>query len=109
MRIFVISLLATFLLTACEEHQPSENMPAAMGDSHTEHAENHLSESLSETMDDTHTEHAEKHLDTKYTCPMHPEVVKDEPGSCPICGMFLVEKKLEPKQPLEMIDQEKVN
>ncbi|MGS2741580.1 heavy metal translocating P-type ATPase [Sinomicrobium sp. M5D2P17] len=27
---------------------------------------------------------------TKYTCPMHPEVVKDEPGSCPICGMDLV-------------------
>jgi P-type Cu+ transporter len=25
-----------------------------------------------------------------YTCPMHPEVVKDEPGSCPICGMDLV-------------------
>ena len=27
---------------------------------------------------------------TKYTCPMHPEVVKDEPGSCPKCGMELV-------------------
>jgi Cu+-exporting ATPase len=26
---------------------------------------------------------------TKYTCPMHPEVVRDEPGSCPICGMAL--------------------
>ena len=25
-----------------------------------------------------------------YTCPMHPEVIKDEPGSCPICGMDLV-------------------
>ena len=24
-----------------------------------------------------------------YTCPMHPEVVQDEPGSCPKCGMFL--------------------
>jgi len=27
---------------------------------------------------------------TRYTCPMHPEVVRDEPGSCPICGMELV-------------------
>lgn len=27
---------------------------------------------------------------TQYTCPMHPEVVKDELGSCPICGMELV-------------------
>lgn len=26
----------------------------------------------------------------EWTCPMHPEVVKDEPGSCPICGMDLV-------------------
>ncbi|MCW3162230.1 heavy metal translocating P-type ATPase [Chryseobacterium oryctis] len=26
----------------------------------------------------------------KYTCPMHPEIVQDEPGSCPICGMDLV-------------------
>jgi Cu+-exporting ATPase len=26
---------------------------------------------------------------TKWTCPMHPEVVRDAPGSCPICGMAL--------------------
>lgn len=26
---------------------------------------------------------------TKYTCPMHPEIIRDEPGSCPICGMAL--------------------
>ena len=26
----------------------------------------------------------------QWTCPMHPEVVKDESGSCPICGMDLV-------------------
>ena len=26
----------------------------------------------------------------KYTCPMHPEIIRDEPGSCPICGMDLV-------------------
>lgn len=27
-----------------------------------------------------------------YTCPMHPQIIKDEPGSCPICGMDLVMK-----------------
>ncbi|MHB9143634.1 MAG: heavy metal translocating P-type ATPase, partial [Paludibacter sp.] len=26
----------------------------------------------------------------QYTCPMHPEIIKDQPGSCPICGMDLV-------------------
>jgi len=26
---------------------------------------------------------------TKYTCPMHPEIVRDAPGECPICGMAL--------------------
>ena len=25
----------------------------------------------------------------EYTCPMHPDVVRDEPGPCPICGMAL--------------------
>lgn len=29
-------------------------------------------------------------LSTKYTCPMHPEIIKDKPGSCPVCGMNLV-------------------
>lgn len=28
-------------------------------------------------------------LDSEYTCPMHPEVVRNAPGSCPICGMAL--------------------
>ncbi len=27
-----------------------------------------------------------------YTCPMHPEIIRDAPGSCPICGMTLVKK-----------------
>ncbi|AZQ66607.1 heavy metal translocating P-type ATPase [Silicimonas algicola] len=25
----------------------------------------------------------------QYTCPMHPEIVRDAPGTCPICGMAL--------------------
>jgi Cu+-exporting ATPase len=26
---------------------------------------------------------------TEYTCPMHPEIVRDQPGNCPICRMAL--------------------
>jgi P-type Cu2+ transporter len=29
----------------------------------------------------------------QYTCPMHPEVIKDAPGKCPKCGMNLVPLK----------------
>ncbi len=25
----------------------------------------------------------------KYTCPMHPEIIREVPGACPICGMAL--------------------
>ena len=25
----------------------------------------------------------------EYTCPMHPEIIRSEPGNCPICGMAL--------------------
>ncbi len=28
-------------------------------------------------------------IKTEYTCPMHPEIIRDEPGNCPICGMAL--------------------
>ncbi len=30
-----------------------------------------------------------------YTCPMHPTVVSDKPGTCPVCGMDLVRKARE--------------
>ena len=36
---------------------------------------------------------AEGSADFYYICPMHPEVVQDEPGDCPICGMALVKKE----------------
>ncbi|HUW29644.1 MAG TPA: efflux RND transporter periplasmic adaptor subunit [Sulfuriferula sp.] len=28
-----------------------------------------------------------------YVCPMHPQIVQDHPGTCPICGMTLVESE----------------
>jgi Cu+-exporting ATPase len=32
----------------------------------------------------------------QYTCPMHPEVVRDRPGPCPICGMALEPRTVAP-------------
>lgn len=32
---------------------------------------------------------------TVYSCPMHPEVTSKEPGTCPKCGMTLVERREE--------------
>ncbi|MEJ2309169.1 MAG: efflux RND transporter periplasmic adaptor subunit [Gammaproteobacteria bacterium] len=56
------------------------------------------SESLAEASDDSVLEHAQKHMDPKYVCPMHPQIIKDEEGSCPICGMDLVPKMIDPDE-----------
>lgn len=32
------------------------------------------------------------HVHDTYTCPMHPTVVSEKPGACPVCGMDLVRK-----------------
>lgn len=32
-----------------------------------------------------------EHGDVYYTCSMHPQVMQDKPGNCPICGMKLIE------------------
>ncbi len=32
-----------------------------------------------------------------YSCPMHPEIVRKKPGTCPKCGMTLVKRKEDPK------------
>jgi hypothetical protein len=34
--------------------------------------------------------YAEDAAAVKYTCLMHPQVISDTPGKCPICGMDLV-------------------
>ncbi len=39
-------------------------------------------------------------VETQYTCPMHPEIVRDAPGACPICGMAL-EPMLPSEEPSE--------
>jgi Cu(I)/Ag(I) efflux system membrane fusion protein len=46
----------------------------------------------SESSEAKKVEPAVTEADFYYTCPMHPEIVRDEPGDCPICGMTLVKK-----------------
>ena len=33
-----------------------------------------------------------EHQNEVYTCSMHPQIIRDKPGNCPICGMTLVKK-----------------
>ncbi len=47
------------------------------------------SEKPAETSADTATHNMTAAV---YTCPMHPEVISDMPGSCPVCKMDLVVK-----------------
>jgi Cu(I)/Ag(I) efflux system membrane fusion protein len=64
--------LFTLLLAACARETPAPSEPTRSA------------------ADDTPAEHARKHTDPKYRCPMHPDVVRDQPGQCPVCGMDLV-------------------
>lgn len=72
----VSALIVLMLLTACGQQ----------GDN--------VSESTTVTTDESALEHAQKHLDPKYVCPMHPDIVREQPAGCPICGMDLVAKTL---------------
>ena len=40
-----------------------------------------------------------------YYCPMHPQIIRDHPGECPICHMRLV-KKIKPSASGEHVDQQ---
>lgn len=66
-----IILLAVLLLAACGEADKG-------------------GEAMQPMPKESAVEHAVKHLDPKYVCPMHPNIVQDQPGNCPICGMDLV-------------------
>ena len=69
-------LLVSMLLSACGREQ--DETPGSAASNQAESA----------------FEHARKHRDPSYVCPMHPEIVRDQPASCPICGMDLVAKVL---------------
>ncbi len=72
----IIGILTVFAFGGCGDHKNHEEMQS--GDSLTDG-----------TRGESRTEY--------YTCPMHPSVVSDKPGSCPICGMTLVKKSGVPR------------
>ncbi len=81
---FIIIFVLALLITSCSGER-KQNQDAANEHDHNGH-ENHAVPAKGKT----------------YTCPMHPEIIRDEPGQCPICKMDLVEKKEEPKADIKM-------
>lgn len=79
------TILVLALIVASCNNEKKENQDEPKGNDHSGH-ENHTVPTEGKT----------------YTCPMHPEIIKDEPGQCPICKMDLVEKKEEPKASAKM-------
>ncbi len=55
-------------------------VPAGEGENHAGHGHDHSA----------HHHHDSQAGANSYTCPMHPEVISDQPGNCPKCGMTLV-------------------
>lgn len=47
---------------------------------------------------------AARSIVTEYTCPMHPQIVRSEPGSCPICGMALESRNASTEDNAELND-----
>ncbi|HEX5033701.1 MAG TPA: efflux RND transporter periplasmic adaptor subunit [bacterium] len=67
-KIWILSGISLALLGACERREAAK--PSASG------------EPEAEVKEKAHIEY--------YTCSMHPQIRRDEPGYCPICGMKLV-------------------
>jgi Cu(I)/Ag(I) efflux system membrane fusion protein len=77
-----ISLLGTALIAPAVLTGPTPALAPAMAAETIDHS-GHDHASSSEGNDTV----------TRWTCPMHPQIVEEEPGTCPICGMDLVEKE----------------
>jgi Cu(I)/Ag(I) efflux system membrane fusion protein len=43
-----------------------------------------------------------------YTCTMHPQIIKDKPGKCPICGMDLIKKQGEPSHSMNKMGMDSI-
>lgn len=90
--------LLSLSLSACGER-------AAEASTSAEHRHDALAAPDTHDGHDTHQAHGDDVLPvaerakalTLYVCPMHPHVQQPEPGQCPICGMHLVPRSVEPE------------
>ncbi len=75
----------------CGMNLVAREAQAPAGHTHTDQQEMIVDADMHATSDQDHAGHHGMDHDTsaKYTCPMHPEVEQNEPGSCPKCGMNL--------------------
>ncbi|WP_404935043.1 heavy metal-binding domain-containing protein [Nitratireductor sp. L15S-10] len=55
---------------------------------HADHGRSETAQPAPSSDDDS--SHDRLAAERAYTCPMHPEVISDQPGSCPKCGMDLI-------------------
>lgn len=49
-----------------------------------------------------HSQHQKQVVKEEYTCPMHPDIIRDKPGRCPICGMELVKRETDAQRITEV-------
>ena len=78
-KIFLLSLVTIFIV-ACSDDGAMDSKDMT---------------SSSMNKKETALDHAGKHMDANYVCPMHPQIIRDKPGNCPLCGMDLVKVEQE--------------
>lgn len=67
-------------------------------DTHTQHEGMTGMENMKMDSKDANMDMATADEKVLYTCSMHPQIIRDKPGNCPICGMQLVKKESESKE-----------
>lgn len=65
---------------------------------HTQHEEMAGMENMNMDSKDGNKSASAANEKVLYTCSMHPKIIRDKPGDCPICGMHLVKKEMANKE-----------